>query len=1011
MKKTALSIIAILSLASIVWAAETMWIHRTDNVTLGMPISIADSVTLSSDGSNVIFNTTTGVTQTMTNSLVEKVTLGASSTEIEIKYNGTDVEIVNPYAFEDVTIEKTGANVVVTSTSLSELRYKLSGTTTNGSFKIYSDTKFVLALNGANITNSYGAAINVQSSKKTTVELVAGTTSNLVDGTSYLVSGTEDQKGCFFSEGQIVFTGTGIVNVTGNYKHGIASDDYVEIASGTVNVLKAGNDGVRVNDYFLMTGGKLTTTNTGGDGVDAQLGYIQIDGGAMDITVATADTKGIKCDGIITMNGGDVVLTVPAAQGKGFKTDVTMTMNGGTITANMTGDAEIITDATTGIADPSYCTAIKCGGDFVMTDGTIDITSTGLAGKGISADGIITISGGTAKIKANGTYATYDSTGSVDTGGSTGGGDSGSGSSGTVSADDTTLSDSDGCISANKDNLVLSGTTSDQTYIDVKITGTKSAGSIIYNPSSSIVTVTPLSDWNTSTGGTLRIALNTGYGYIPTTGKTGYVAVQYDSTHRIKINFTATLTSASTASFQVVEDVEAVNNMASLAPGNSVSTRATTSTYYCAATAIACDSIVNISGGTIELTVGGTAAKGISADNNINITGGVINATLTGGVVVVAGDPTYCSAIKTDTNLTMSAGNITITHSGIAGKGMSIDGNATFTGGTVNITTTGNGGTYTNASNTTDTYCATCIKVDGNATLNAGTFNLSSSGTGGKCLNAGVNLTMGTTAQGPTLTAKATGSQVGSSSGGGGGQPGRPGQPGSSTSSSSSTSPKVIKAGTTFVVNNGKYNISSSAEGGEGFESKGTMTITGGEFYFNTYDDCLNAVSMLTISGGKLRCVATGNDAIDSNGGLTISGGLVLANGTREPEEGVDVDNANQLSITGGTIINQKGNMLNLTTTQCKVPTIKYSSSITAGTLITITNSAGTHILSFKAPQAMSQGCYITLPEFATGSSYKLYKSGTVSGGTTFNEVTTGGTFSGGTLVKSFTISSNLTSL
>ena len=103
--------------------------------------------------------------------------------------------------------------------------------------------------------------------------------------------------------------------------------------------------------------------------------------------------------------------------------------------------------------------------------------------------------------------------------------------------------------------------------------------------------------------------------------------------------------------------------------------------------------------------------------------------------------------------------------------------------------------------------------------------------------------------------------------------------------------------------------------------------------------------------------------------------------------------------------------MLNLTTTQCKVPTIKYSSSISAGTLITVTTSSGQHIMSFKAPQAMSQGCYLTLPEFTSGSSYKLYSGGSVRGGTVFNEVTKGGTFSGGSQVKSFTISSNLTSL
>lgn len=214
-----------------------------------------------------------------------------------------------------------------------------------------------------------------------------------------------------------------------------------------------------------------------------------------------------------------------------------------------------------------------------------------------------------------------------------------------------------------------------------------------------------------------------------------------------------------------------------------------------------------------------------------------------------------------------------------------------------------------------------------------------------------------------------------------------------------------------MTVNSGTFVIKSSNEGGEGLESKTTITINGGNFTFTTYDDCINAASALNINGGNLRCVATGNDAIDSNGTMSIAGGLILANGTRDPEEGIDVDQASKLSITGGTLINQKGNMLNLTTTQCKVPTIKYSSSISAGTLITVTTSSGQHIMSFKAPQAMSQGCYITLPEFVSGSSYKLYSGGTVTGGTTFNEVTTGGSFSGGTQLKSFTISSNLTSL
>ena len=720
MKKTAIISTILFSAVAFSAVAKTLWIEQKDNITLGSPLTNTGNIKLSSNGTSVDFTMVNGEKHSISYTNINKVTFGDDQSAITIKFNGTDAEVVNPYAFQGVSVTKTGADIVVTSTSLDELTYELSGTTTTGSFKIYSDTKFKLNLNSVSITNDNGAAINIQTGKKCTVNLVG--TSSLTDAASYTTVSGEDQKGCFFSEGQIIFKGDGTLNVTGNYKHGICSDDYIDIQSGTVNVLKAANDGVHVNDYFLMTNGTLSTTSTTGDGIDGDTGYIQIDGGTINVNIATADTKGIKCDSIIIVNGGKVNLTVSAAQGKGFKTKQTMTMNGGTITANMTG-----------------------------------------------------------------------------------------------------------------------------------------------------------------------------------------------------------------------------------------------------------------------------------------------------AVAVVSNDPSYCTAIKTDVDFVMTGGDITVTHSGEAGKGISADGNITFKGGTVKITTSGNGNTYTTASSTTDTYCATCIGTDGNLYLDGGNLNLLSSGTGGKCIKVDLQLIANPASNDALIVvAETKGSQVGSGGGnqppGGGNKPGRPGS-GTTTSSDTSTSPKVIKSTSNMTINGGNFTIKSAAEGGEGLESKATLTITGGNFYFNTYDDCINAATNLNISGGNIRAVSTGNDAIDSNSKMNISGGLILANGTRDPEEGIDVDNASNLSITGGTIINQKGNMLNLTTTQCKVPTIKYSSSITAGTLITITDSSGNHIMSFKSPQAMNQGCYITLPEFKSGSSYKLYTGGSVSGGTVFNEVTKGGTFSGGTQVKSFTISSNLTSL
>ena len=57
-----------------------------------------------------------------------------------------------------VTVSQSGANVVITST-IEGVEYVLSGTTTAGSLKIYSDYKFKLNFNGVDITSTSGPAM------------------------------------------------------------------------------------------------------------------------------------------------------------------------------------------------------------------------------------------------------------------------------------------------------------------------------------------------------------------------------------------------------------------------------------------------------------------------------------------------------------------------------------------------------------------------------------------------------------------------------------------------------------------------------------------------------------------------------------------------------------------------------------------------------------------------------------------------------------------------------------
>ncbi|MCR5352659.1 MAG: carbohydrate-binding domain-containing protein, partial [Bacteroidales bacterium] len=101
----------------------------------------------------------------------------------------------------DVSVS--GNQVTITYSGEENVVYKLTGTASDGFFKLYSAKKQALWLNGVSITCSSGAAINNQSGKRTFVYVDGSNT--LADGSSaaYSTSDDEDMKGVFFSEGQL----------------------------------------------------------------------------------------------------------------------------------------------------------------------------------------------------------------------------------------------------------------------------------------------------------------------------------------------------------------------------------------------------------------------------------------------------------------------------------------------------------------------------------------------------------------------------------------------------------------------------------------------------------------------------------------------------------------------------------------------------------------------------------------------------------------------------------------
>lgn len=310
---------------------------------------------------------------------------------VAIEFAGSTATVSNG-AGAGVVYLQDGANVAITST-VAGVEYRVSGTATNASLKLGSSQPLKLTLAGVELASATNPAIGVWTSNRCFVVLAKGTTNVLADGA------VNAAGGAFYGSGPLVFSGPGLLNVSGVKKHALSGAGSVRIRDGEIVVPRAASDAIHAGAFRLDNGTlKLAAT---GDGIDADT--VRIDGGAVSILSTADDVKGIKSGGAMAVNGGLLDLTVRGAASKGLKcTD--LTVGGGTLLFRLTGGPvlETVTDGSLVYVDPSYCTAIKCDSNLTVDAGTIVVTHSGVAGKGLSADGDIAINGGALDLFTSG---------------------------------------------------------------------------------------------------------------------------------------------------------------------------------------------------------------------------------------------------------------------------------------------------------------------------------------------------------------------------------------------------------------------------------------------------------------------------------------------------------------------------------------------------------------------------------------------------------------------------------
>lgn len=343
----------------------------------------------------------------------------SGAVSVMVLYSGTTASVTSSDSSVKYYVDGTYVTIDMLTNSVENVEIIVSGKSDDGQLKIYGEKKFKLTLSGLELTSGKGPAINNQCKKRMFVHLAEGSTNRLTDAASYSEdprylnggsSSSEDRKGCFFSEGNLIFSGTGVLVVDGNYKHGIVTDGYFYMRPGvTVVVTGAAKNAIHVkgdeddNIGVYMAGGMIyaNVSSTAGKGIKTDLNA-EIAGGKLLLNTSgdatydaddkdTSSSAGIKTDGNVIISGGTHVLKSTGTGGKGIKADQEILISGGeTTVTTMGGKFYYSTNLT------SSPKGVKADGNITISGGKLNISVTGVSdgSEGLESKAKLTISGG-----------------------------------------------------------------------------------------------------------------------------------------------------------------------------------------------------------------------------------------------------------------------------------------------------------------------------------------------------------------------------------------------------------------------------------------------------------------------------------------------------------------------------------------------------------------------------------------------------------------------------------------
>lgn len=226
------------------------------------------------------------------------------------------------------------------------------------------------------------------------------------------------------------------------------------------------------------------------------------------------------------------------------------------------------------------------------------------------------------------------------------------------------------------------------------------------------------------------------------------------------------------------------------------------------------------------------------------------------------------------------------------------------------------------------------------------------------------------------------------------------------------SSDDAIHSEVSLEINGGEFDITKSYEGLESALitiNNGYIDITASDDAINVAGDSNSSIYELYINGG-FTIIDSDGDGLDANGYIYMSDGVVIVNGpTSSANSAIDYDKT--FDISGGVMVAVgSSNMANTgssSSTQKSI-LVKFNSTLSANSLITLKNSSNEILVTFEASKNFQSLAFSS--EDITNDTYSLYTGGSVVG-TSYSGIYKNPVYTAGTLSKTFTVSSTVTTV